>query len=184
MSTSYALLLNLRIIARWLLARLTAAGTFDMRVAVYGGGVIASRVDQQLRNPALGIKFVGVYDDRPEQRLDASSPTLAGRLDDLVAAARSGRIDQIVIALPQGADQRTATIARMLERLPVSLHVVTHIASDLVDETSVHRVSSIGSVGLIDVKGKPLADWSGIVKAVEDYVLGIRASPASASGCA
>jgi len=172
MSTSFALLLNLRLASRWLLARLTADGVFDRRVAVYGGGIIAGRVDQQLRNGALGIRLVGVYDDRPEQRLDSASPAIAGRLEDLVRAARSGAIDQIVIALPQGADQRTADIARRLEHLPVSIHIVTHIASDLVDEQASHTVSSLGTVGLIDVKAKPLADWSGILKAVEDYVLG------------
>ena len=51
--------------------------------------------------------------------------------------------------------------------------MVTHISSDLVDQAAKHRVSSLGPVGLLDVKPQPLADWSGLVKSVEDRVLGL-----------
>jgi Undecaprenyl-phosphate glucose phosphotransferase len=104
-----------------------------------------------------------------------------GRLDDLIEAGRAGRIDQIVIALPQSADRRAAEVARKLTQLPVSLHVVTHIASDLVDASAANRVSNLGPVGLLDVKRKPLSDWAPLVKRVEDHGLGflllIAASP-------
>ena len=173
LAMSFMLLIDVRYLARSVLARLTRAGTFDARVAVYGSGAIALRVEQHLSNPDLGIRFAGLYDDRGDAtRVDASGPTVAGRLDDLVSAARSGAVDRIVIALPQSADVRTQSIARRLEHLPVSLHVVTHIASDLVEAGPAHTVSSLGTVGLIDVKSKPLADWARWVKACEDYVLG------------
>jgi putative colanic acid biosynthesis UDP-glucose lipid carrier transferase len=172
-ATSFMLLLDARYVARYVLARMTRAGTFDARVAVYGTGNIARRVEEHLRNPDLGIRFAGVFDDRHDnKRVDQGGPDLVGRLDDLIAAARSGAIDRIIIALPQAADQRTTQIARRLEHLPVSLHIVTHISSDLVEAGPVHQVSNLGSVGLIDVKSKPLADWARIVKTVEDYVLG------------
>jgi putative colanic acid biosynthesis UDP-glucose lipid carrier transferase len=172
LATSLMLLLDVRFLARWQLARMTKAGAFDARVAVYGSGTVARRVEEHLKNPDLAIRFAGLFDDRHDvARMDHKGPELTGRLEDLVAAARSGKVDQIIIALPQAADQRTASIARRLEHLPVSLHIVTHIASDLVEAGPAHRVSSLGSVGLIDVKSKPLADWDRVVKAVEDYVL-------------
>ncbi len=170
---SFTLLVNARYFARYILAKLTRARVFDARVAVYGSGAIARRVEEHLQNPALGIRFAGLYDDRYDaKRIDQAGPVPEGRLDDLIAAARAGAIDRIVIALPQVADQRTAAIAKRLEHLPVSLHVVTHIASDLVEAGPAHHVSSIGPVGLIDVKAKPLADWARALKWVEDYSLG------------
>ncbi len=173
MALSFMLLLDVRLVMRAVLKRMTKAGAFDMRVAVYGSGTIARRVHAHLADPALGITFAGLFDDRHEAgRVDSDGPSLAGRLDDLVAAARKGRIDQIVIALPQAADQRTAQIARQLEPLPVSLHVVTHISSDLVDHGPAHDVSSLGPIGLLDVKQKPLADWGRFVKSAEDRILG------------
>ena len=170
---SFVLQLNTRHLARAILARMTVTGAFDASVAVYGSGAIARRVHDHLGNPALGIRFAGLYDDRADsKRIDGQGPEVRGRLDDLIARARKGEIDQIIVALPQAADQRTQQIARRLEQLPCSLHVVTHISSDLVDEAALHRVSSLGPVGLLDVKPKPLADWSRVVKSIEDRVLG------------
>ncbi len=172
-TASFTLLLMVRMSARALLARLTASGRFDTRVAVFGAGVIARRVYDHLSDPKLGISFVGVFDDRiGEDRLNPAGLTVCGRLDDLITAGRAGRVDQIVIALPQSADRRAAEIAKKLEQLPVSLHVVTHIASDVVDVGPAHRVSSIGPVGLLDVKRKPLSEWSAFLKRMEDYLVG------------
>ncbi len=170
---SFTLLLDVRYGARIVLARLTRNGAFDTRVAVYGSGIVARRVEEHLSDPSIGVRFAGLFDDRIDSSRTANSgPEIAGRLDELVRMARIGEIDRIIIALPQSADTRTQQIARHLEHLPVSLHIVTHIASDLVEAGPAHRVSSVGTVGLIDIKSKPLADWSRIVKAVEDYVLG------------
>jgi Undecaprenyl-phosphate glucose phosphotransferase len=173
LSASFSMILWTRILSQMVLGHLTAIGRFDTRVAVFGAGIIARRVHDHLADPALGVTFAGVYDDRRgEERLNPEGLTVSGRLDDLIEAGRAGRIDQIVIALPPAADRRSADIARKLEQLPVSLHVVTHIASDLVDASATHRVSSIGPVGLLDVKRKPLADWAPLIKRVEDYALG------------
>ncbi len=171
-SASFTLILASRIAARAVLARMTAAGRFDMRVAVFGAGEIARRVKDHLQAEGTGIRFVGVFDDRPRDRLDADGLDIKGRLDDLIGMGRNGKIDQIVIALPQSADRRMSMIADKLQQLPVSIHMVTHIASDLVEQGPAHKVSSLGSVGLLDVKGKPLTDWAPIVKRTEDLVLG------------
>jgi Undecaprenyl-phosphate glucose phosphotransferase len=174
LSASFSLILWLRMIARGVLSNLTAAGRFDTRVAVFGAGIIARRVHDHLLDPKLGLRFVGVYDDRKDQdRLTPEGLVVDGRLEDLIEAGRAGKIDQIIIALPQVADRRVADIAKKLEQLPISLHVVTHIASDLVDVTPGHSVSSLGPVGLLDVKSTPLADWAPLLKKVEDYGLGL-----------
>jgi Undecaprenyl-phosphate glucose phosphotransferase len=172
LSASFTLILGSRMMARLVLARLTASGRFDTRVAVFGAGVISRRVHDYLADPTLGIRFVGVFDDRQGQdRLNPEGLIVSGRLDDLIAMGRAGGVDQIVIALPQAADRRAAEVARKLEQLPVSLHVVTHISSDLVDSTALHRVSNLGPVGMLDVKRKPLADWGPLLKRMEDYGL-------------
>lgn len=177
-SIAAAWVIGTRMVARHVLTRLTAAGKFDARVAVYGTGRVAERLSQYLSDPAHAVRLVGVYDDRRSapQRAWAgdrsvAGKALAGSLDDLIKRGRDGDIDRIIIALPPSADRRTADLARRLEQLPVSLHVVTHIASDLVDQGPAHAVSHIGPIGLLDVKHKPLSDWGGHVKTVEDYVI-------------
>lgn len=171
-SASFTMILGIRIAARTVLARMTAAGHFDTRIAVFGAGEIARRVQDHLKSHGSGITFAGVYDDRPRDRLDADGLDIIGRLEDLIRVCRSGAVDKIVIALPQAADQRISMIAGKLQQVPVSIHVVTHISSDLIEQGPAHKVSSIGSVGLLDVKGKPLTDWAPIVKRAEDVILG------------
>lgn len=171
-AAAFVLMLANRMTARHVLARLTAAGRFDTRVAVFGAGAVARRVHDHLESGVAGIHFTGVYDDRSgEERFDPEDLVVTGRLDDLVAAARAGQVDQIIVALPAQAEGRIAAVARRLEHLPVSVHIVTHLASDLVGAGPAHRVSSLGAVGLLDVKARPLADWAPIVKRAEDLLI-------------
>ena len=150
-------------------------GLFSTNVAVFGSGSIAQRLRNYLASNSSDIALVGVYDDRKNMRSrEATSPHRRGGLEELMAAGRAGLVDQIIIALPASADHRITEVARKLEQLPVSVHVCTHIASDLVDVGArAHKVSSLGPIGMIDIKRKPLADWGSILKNVEDYVLGV-----------
>jgi FlaA1/EpsC-like NDP-sugar epimerase len=155
LSTGFTLLLLNRAIATPLYAHLTKKGVFDERIAVFGAGNIARRVKEHLEAVPSGIHFAGVFDDRAgTDRINPEGLEVNGRLDDLIAAARSNEIDKIIIALPQSADERIASVVRQLEALPVTLHVVTHISSDFVDVGPAHFVSAVGSVGLLDVKKK------------------------------
>jgi putative colanic acid biosynthesis UDP-glucose lipid carrier transferase len=170
---SYGLLVANRLIARHVLATCTAEGRFHEKVAVFGAGEIARRVRDHLVNPELGIDFAGVFDDRAgSSRTDCNGLQVAGTLDDLIREARAEGIDRVIIALPQSAGQRMTDIARKLEQLPASLHIVTHIASDLVPATKSHKVSSLGTLGMLDVKKPPLSDWGRIIKRLEDRILG------------
>jgi FlaA1/EpsC-like NDP-sugar epimerase len=154
-SASFTLILLNRLIARAFLARLASEGRFDQRVAVFGAGQIARTVHDYLVIPQLGVFFAGVYDDRMGQdRLNPEGMTVTGKLDDLVAQCREGKIDRIIIALPQAANARLAGVVEKFSELPVSTHVVTHIASELLDAEIAHSVSNLGPIGLLDVKKK------------------------------
>jgi Undecaprenyl-phosphate glucose phosphotransferase len=170
---SFGLILGQRLIARRVLAELAATGVFDRSVAVFGHGIVAERIRDHLADKSLGIRFAGLFDDRVvrERRVYASSLS-CGTLEELITLGRSGAIDQIIIALPPTAEGRLAQIARRLEQLPVSLHVCTHLSTDVIGEAAIHQVSALGPVGLLDIKPKPLSDWAPHLKAAEDYILG------------
>lgn len=154
MSASFTLILFNRLVAGAILADLAFKGRFDQRIAVFGAGQIAKRVHDYLRSPGLGIFFAGVYDDRAGQdRLNPEGMSVTGKLDDLITVCREGKIDRIIIALPQAANERIAGIVQKFDLLPVSTHIVTHIASDLID-SDMYNVSNLGPVGLLDVKKK------------------------------
>lgn len=154
-SASFCLMLYCRMMARSILAKLAKNGRFDERIAVFGAGQIARRVHDYLKTPGIGIHFAGVFDDRAGQdRLNPEGLDVTGKLEDLITACREGTIDRIIVALPQAADQRVSTIIEKFADLPVSTHIVTHMASDLVDGDISHKVSNLGPVGLLDLKKK------------------------------
>lgn len=154
-SASFCLMLYGRMMARSILAKLAKQGRFDERIAVFGAGQIARRVHDYLKTPGVGIHFAGVFDDRAgQERLNPEGLEITGKLEDLIAACREGTIDRIIVALPQAADQRVSKIIEKFADLPVSTHIVTHIASDLIDSDITHNVSNLGPVGLLDLKKK------------------------------
>lgn len=172
-ASSFSAAVLVRTLASDIITSATAAGRFDERVAVYGAGHIARRVHDHLSNPALGLRFVGVFDSRETSgRVNAEGLKVAGGLDDLIEACQQGRVDRVIIALPQLAERRITAIARKFEFLSVSLHIVTHLSSDFLSAERPHRVSQLGSVGLMDLKGRKHAGWGPLVKRNEDLVLG------------
>jgi len=171
-SAASALLISYRLLMQDVLGSLSRARVFDERVAVYGAGKIAERVETYVREAGNGMRFAGTFDDRTDaSRLDDSAPTQNGGLVDLIEAGREGRVDRIIVALPQAADSRLEQITRELDQLPVTVHAVTHFSSDLLARPGGHKVSSLGPVGLINVKERPLADWAPIVKRAEDVLI-------------
>ncbi|MBX9926073.1 MAG: undecaprenyl-phosphate glucose phosphotransferase [Hyphomicrobiaceae bacterium] len=173
LSASYMGAVLVRTLASDYIAAKTVEGRFDERIAVYGAGSIARRVHDYLVDPTLGLRFVGVYDTRgSHDRVNPEGLTVAGGLDDLIAACQEGRVDRVIIALPQVAERRVRDIARRFEDLSVHLHIVTHMSTDFVGSNWVHQVSQLGPVGLMDVKMKNHTGWAPILKRTEDIVIG------------
>lgn len=160
-SAAFGLVLTIHTTARAVLRAWTRAGRFDRRVAVFGAGPIALRIRDHIAGNDLGVRFAGLWDDRMNQeRIDTMGLPVEGRLDDLVRAARRARVDSVIIALPQAADGRIAEIARLFDDTGTSIHIVTHIASDVVGKPKAHNVSNIGHVGLLDVRSRrPDTGW-------------------------
>lgn len=155
LSASFTLILFNRLAARYVLRTLSNDGRFDQRVAVFGAGQIARRVHDFLTTQKLGVFFSGVFDDRIGQdRINPEGLMVEGKLEDLIEQCRAGKVDRIIIALPATANERMAAIVEKFESLPVSTHVVTHIASDLLETDISYNVSSLGPIGLLDIKKK------------------------------
>lgn len=170
-AATFALIVTHRKIAAHLLKGKSLAGHFHVNLAVFGGGRIARKLFEHVQRDGGSVKFVGLYDDREPGRVDTDGLGISGDLNRLIEHGRAGKVDEIIIALPQSADRRIADIARKLEQLPVRIRICTHIASDLVDARGEQKVSNLGPIGLLDIKAKPLSDWGPFLKRLEDYLL-------------
>ncbi|MDN3593080.1 undecaprenyl-phosphate glucose phosphotransferase, partial [Methylobacterium adhaesivum] len=169
--------LGLLLTGRFVLSRIIGAqmreGRFDRRTAIVGGGPIAEDLIRALdAETESGIRIVGVFDDRGDRRSDAvvaGYPKL-GTVDDLVAYARTTRLDLIVFTIPIAAEDRILQMLAKLWVLPIDIRLSAQ-ASKL--RLRPRAYSYLGSVPVLDVFDRPMADWDIIAKSLFDRLVGL-----------
>ena len=177
LATFYGTGLTALLTGRFLLFRVieaqTRAGRFDRRTAIVGGGKPAEDLIAALETQSeSGIRIVGVFDDRNTDRSSdvvAGHPKL-GNVDDLVAYARHARLDLIVFTIPITAENRILQMLAKLWVLPIDIRLSAHAAKLRLRPRS---YSYLGSVPVLDVFDKPIADWDVVVKALFDRCVGL-----------
>ena len=173
----YGIGLGLLLTGRFVLSRIIGAqmreGRFDRRTAIVGGGPIAEDLIRALdAETESGIRIVGVFDDRGDRRSDAvvaGYPKL-GTVDDLVAYARTTRLDLIVFTIPIAAEDRILQMLAKLWVLPIDIRLSAQ-ASKL--RLRPRAYSYLGSVPVLDVFDRPMADWDIIAKSLFDRLVGL-----------
>ncbi|HEX2725902.1 MAG TPA: undecaprenyl-phosphate glucose phosphotransferase, partial [Beijerinckiaceae bacterium] len=151
---------------------LTRRGSFDRRTAVVGGGEAAEAMIKALDAQVdTGIRLVGVFDDRAEDRspdIVCGYPKL-GSTDDLVEYARRTKLDLIIFTLPISAETRLLQMLNKLWILPIDIRLSAH-SSRL--RLRPRAYSYIGTVPVLDLFDKPIADWDIVLKWLFDKIVG------------
>jgi putative colanic acid biosysnthesis UDP-glucose lipid carrier transferase len=167
------LLCSVRVGARLFLRALRVQGRNIRRVAIFGCTEDAERlVDSFEARPWLGLKLMGVYDDRAEDRRHVPTHpgcAVVGTSQDLVQACRESKLDAVYIALPLRAEVRAAQILAALADTTASVYLV----ADLLYYSLLHaQWSQIGNVPVVSLHDSPFQGVVGWVKRVEDLALG------------
>jgi putative colanic acid biosysnthesis UDP-glucose lipid carrier transferase len=144
-------------------------------LAIVGDGEQTVRLVQRLHADRLHpVSISGVFVDGPQHLAAGLSPRLAdhrfgGDLEALVQEARSGAIDDVVIALPWSEDERVMAIVSRLRELPVNVY----LASDLIGFRTEFRSppGHFGALPVVQLVGRPMSGWDSVIKSLEDYVL-------------
>lgn len=164
-----AIYLN-RLVVRQLLLRWGRTGRLTRNVAIVGAGDQGSLLFDFLKKQQYPwIRVVGIFDDRAE-RVSASidGRQLTGNIETLLAMARRDRIDDILVALPWGAEERILAILNKLQVLPANIR----LSSDIVGfKFPFHGYSYYNGVPALNVFDKPLSGGDYLVKCIEDKVL-------------
>jgi Undecaprenyl-phosphate glucose phosphotransferase len=147
------------------------AGSLTRRAAVYGAGQSCESLLSALdAGPGSDIKICGVFDDRGGARGEegiVSYPKL-GDLEALVRYCRSMHVDMLIVALPLSAERRVLEIIKKLWVLPVDIRLAAQ-SSGL--RFRPRTYSFVGSVPLLDIMDKPIADWDVVIKRVFDVAV-------------
>ena len=166
-----ALMISRRVI--FLLVRnWTREGRLARRTVIVGGGPSGAHVIDELHNQKdTGVKIIGLFDDRGEERVGAQcagEPKL-GTVDDLVEFGRRTRVDLVIFSLPISAEGRILQMLKKLWVLPVDIRLAAH-ANKL--QFRPRSYSYIGKVPVLDVADRPIADWDVVMKWLFDRIIG------------
>jgi len=165
-------LLGSRVIFYNIVRRWTRAGRLTRRTVVVGGGEAGDKLIQVLRTQKdSDVRVIGVFDDRNDDRAPDACGGLKklGTVDDFIEFARRTRVDLVVFSLPISAENRILQMLRKLWVLPVDIRLSAHSNKLRFRPRS---YSYIGSVPVIDIFDRPIADWDVVMKWLFDKIIG------------
>jgi polysaccharide biosynthesis protein PslA len=168
-----ALLISLSRLAVYLVVReWSKAGRLTRNIAIVGSEKQAVRLVKLLNEHAEPwIRIVGIFDERAS-RVPATvgGYPLLGNLDNLINFARNKRIDDVLVALPGVAEQRTLDILKKLNVAPIRVR----LCPDMVGFNFLHHgYSFYGGIPVLNIFNKPIEGWDRVAKEIEDRVLGL-----------
>jgi putative colanic acid biosynthesis UDP-glucose lipid carrier transferase len=123
-------------------------------------------------HPVLGLRLVGIYEDRTRDRchdLPDSLMESTGTFSDLVDHAKANEIDVVYCCLPLKAEERVGGLLGQLADTTASVYIVPDFfVFDLIHG----RWTQLGDIPLVSVFETPFYGPDGWLKRLEDIVLG------------
>ena len=159
-----------RVIMGAIVTKLMNDGRLERRAIIIGGGQSASELIHAMEaNPTSDIRICGIFDDRTDDRspkIVAGYPKL-GNVAELVEFTRKARINMLIVSIPLNAEKRVLQLLKRLWMLPVDIRLSAHTNKLFFRQRT---YSYEGTVPLVDVFEKPIADWDSVMKRTFDIV--------------
>jgi len=166
-----ALLLTARGILHLMVTRWVQGGFLARNIVVVGAGNEGQRLIAKLHDlQDKSIAIRGVFDDR-KSRLAPSvlDQNILGTTDDLLRLARRFPIDEVIVALPLGAEERLKELFWKLKGLATDLRLSIE---PIAEKFQVRGVSYVGTVPVLEIADRPLKHWRAVAKWLEDKAFG------------
>jgi putative colanic acid biosynthesis UDP-glucose lipid carrier transferase len=140
--------------------------------AVVGANELGIELAQNIRRqPELGLKFIGFFDDRPEARTTKLPDELSVRLGDsgtLIEKAKSGLVQVVFVTLPMRAEERIREIVTKLADTTASVYIVPDL---FVFQLLHSRWTDIQGIPVVSIYENPLYGVDGMLKRACDLLL-------------
>jgi hypothetical protein len=146
------------------------SGHLVRNIVIVGAGREGQRLIAKLHElQDKSIVIRGVFDDR-KSRLPGSvlGFNVLGTTDDLVRVARRASVEEVIVALPLGAEERLKGLFWKLKGIATDLR----LSIEPVAETfQVRGMSYVGTVPVLEIADRPFKHWRAVAKWMEDKVL-------------
>ncbi len=158
--TSTTILCGIRMIYRGLLGWLRRQGFNTRCAAIIGTGTLGLALAERFaRNPWMGIRTGGFYDENPH--VEADGIVVRGNLDTLIKDAVTGVYEHIYIALPLASQERIRELTDRLSNTAASVYFVPDVFTfDLMNA----RHSSIDGIPVISIYDTPFSVTDNLIK--------------------
>lgn len=161
-----------RVFLASLVRRWAADGRLGRKAVIVGGGEPAADLIRSLEStPGNDVHICGVFDDRSNDRspaIVAGYPKL-GTIPELVEFGRLAHIDLLIVTIPISAEGRVREILKTLWVLPVDIRLSAH--TDKL-RFRPRAYSYVGSIPMVELAEKPIANWDFVAKRAFDVVVG------------
>jgi len=149
------------------------SGHIRCSIAIVGAGKEGARVIEALearKDP--GSSVIGIFDERVTGRSDELELNAQGTISDLIDYARHSRVDEILVALPWGAEDRLLLILNKLKVIPANIR----LAPDVIGHHFLDRgFDRMANLPVYNIYKKPISEWEALMKRAEDIILSITA---------
>ncbi len=164
-----AVMCLMRVVLRTSLRHARAQGMNSRTVAFAGVGSATKKMAEHITQmPWLGLKVIGAFDDRAQDRLVDGTVPLIGDVQALLERAKSGQIDIVYITLPMHAEQRIIQIIEELSDTTASVYLVPDL---FVFSLYKARWVTLGGMPVVSTFESPFHGTESWLKRVEDVVL-------------
>ncbi len=162
-----------RIIFRKVLFYFRKTGIDSQTAIIIGVTTSGIKLAEQItKNPQLGIKIVGFYDDRPVKRLpEPAASLLKGDIEQGIEWVKSNKdIRHIYIAMPMNAEKRIVEILNRCSDTTATVHIIP----DVFIYNLMHaRWQSVGDMQTLSVFDTPFEGFNVAIKRLEDIILSL-----------
>ena len=140
------------------------------RVLIAGAGLVGREMQSKLfEHKDLNLRFIGFLDDDTEKRRKEPSLIL-GSLADARTTIKNDQIDNLVIALPLRAYDRTNRLVNDLIDLPVKVWIIPDYFSIALHQAA---VEDFAGIPMLDLRAPALDEYQRMLKRGFDLIMTI-----------
>jgi putative colanic acid biosynthesis UDP-glucose lipid carrier transferase len=155
---------------RWLLDWAARHPRAHRRALVVGAGPVGVRVAGALQSSAaIGVEFVGFFDDRHADRVaDEARPNLLGTLQDVAEHVARHGIRDVYLTLPLGLQPRLVQLLESLQDTTVSLFFVPDVLGLTIIQG---RLQDLAGMPVVGIRETPFTGINALFKRAIDIAL-------------
>ena len=159
-----------RVAFQWLAFIMIRKGYIGQRVAIYAESAkVAANVVQLIKLENLPhLRILGYADERDQKKEIADHVVYLGGFSALLHLAKSGQLDQVILAVPRISQSRLEEITEQLSAAAIDICILPRETLEL---STSYRVNFLGSLPVFAVWQQPIRDIDGLLKVTLDYVL-------------